>query len=230
MVYITGDTHADFSRFTISTAKKIKKGDTLIVCGDFGFVWNGSNSENSVLKKMNKLPFTVAFIDGKHENFDLLSAYPTVEWNGGKAHQIRDKVLHLQRGELFTIENERYFVFGGGESTDHDMREKSVSWWEEEMPSADEMLYGIEQLNRAGNEVDYILTHEPSGKSSGYLSSNRKRLGGLQVYFNRMEREVSFKKWFFGSLHVDKTISSRHRAVFHDIIPVRKIEPKHFKK
>ena len=45
MVYITGDTHGDYSRFTSSAARRLKKGDTLIVCGDFGFVWDGSEKE-----------------------------------------------------------------------------------------------------------------------------------------------------------------------------------------
>lgn len=40
MVYITGDTHGDLSFFRNPKLKKLKKGDTLIICGDFGFIWN----------------------------------------------------------------------------------------------------------------------------------------------------------------------------------------------
>ena len=38
MIYITGDIHGDLSRFKDKRIKKLKKGDTLIVCGDFGFM------------------------------------------------------------------------------------------------------------------------------------------------------------------------------------------------
>ena len=37
VIYVTGDMHGDFSRFKDSPLKKLKAGDTLLVCGDFGF-------------------------------------------------------------------------------------------------------------------------------------------------------------------------------------------------
>ena len=46
MIYVTGDMHADFARFSNKKLKKLKKGDYLIVCGDFGFLWNESKKEN----------------------------------------------------------------------------------------------------------------------------------------------------------------------------------------
>ena len=50
MIYFTGDTHGDLSRFKSSAAKKLKKGDYLMVCGDFGFIWNGSAEEYKNIK------------------------------------------------------------------------------------------------------------------------------------------------------------------------------------
>ena len=38
-------------------------------------------------------------------------------------------------------------------------RVNHVSWWEEEMPSANEMERGMENLNKVDNTVDYIITH-----------------------------------------------------------------------
>ena len=46
MVYITGDMHGDLSRFKNPIFKKLKAGDVLIVCGDFGFIWDGSRQES----------------------------------------------------------------------------------------------------------------------------------------------------------------------------------------
>lgn len=51
MIYFTGDLHGDYDRFKSKELKKLKKGDTLIVCGDFGFLWDGSKKEQSILKK-----------------------------------------------------------------------------------------------------------------------------------------------------------------------------------
>lgn len=42
MIYITGDTHADFSRFEIDKfpiQTEMTKYDYVIICGDFGGVW-----------------------------------------------------------------------------------------------------------------------------------------------------------------------------------------------
>ena len=53
MLYVTGDTHGDYERFTSSALKKLKKGDTLFICGDFGFIWDGSKNEEKLLKKIS---------------------------------------------------------------------------------------------------------------------------------------------------------------------------------
>ena len=59
MIYFTGDMHGDFSRFKDVKKARVKKGDTLIVCGDFGFLWEGGKKEEAVLQKIGKLPYTV---------------------------------------------------------------------------------------------------------------------------------------------------------------------------
>lgn len=54
MIYFTGDLHGDYDRFKSKELKKLKKGDTLIVCGDFGFLWDGSK-KNSRFSKNRKI-------------------------------------------------------------------------------------------------------------------------------------------------------------------------------
>lgn len=220
MVYITGDTHGDFTRFKTPAAHRIRKGDTLIVLGDFGFLWNGGKKEQQIIKKLGKLRYNVLFLDGPHENYDLLREYPVSDWNGGKVQVIEGNLIHLLRGEIYTIENETYFAFGGGESPDHDLRTDSKTCWDEEMPSAEQMMDGRRHLEEHGNKVDFILTHTPSGKAGGYMSNKIVHLNGLHVYFNRIEDTVSYIRWFFGSLHMDKPMSKRHLAVFRSIIPI----------
>ena len=219
MVYITGDTHGDFSRFTSPAARRLKKGDCLIVCGDFGFLWDGGKREAATLKKIARLPYTVLFLDGRHENYDLLGEYPAVEWNGGKVQVIEEGLMHLMRGEIYTIEHETYFAFGGGESPDPGLRSDAKTWWEEESPTAGEMLAARRRLQEAGNKVDYILTHEPSGKARGYMSGRGEALNGVNVFLNTLEDTVEYRRWFFGCLHLDKPMSKRHLAVFRDIVP-----------
>ena len=44
--------------------------------GDFGFVWDGSKEEQKKLDWLRKRPYTLLFLDGSHENYDLLAQYP----------------------------------------------------------------------------------------------------------------------------------------------------------
>ena len=224
MVYVTGDLHGEYARFSAPAMRRLKKGDTLIVCGDFGFLWRGDKKEESVLKKIGGLRYQVLFVEGCHDNYDLLREYPETEWNGGRVREISGGLKQLMRGELFQIEGHSYFTFGGGESTEHDIRTASRTWWEEEMPSPKEMRHGLETLLAAEKRVDYIITHEPSGKCQGFLGAGQRRLDGMNIYLNQLEENVEFKRWFFGSLHLDKPLSKRHLAVFQRVVPVEEEE------
>ena len=101
MIYLTGDTHGELDRFDAPGMRKLKSGDTLIVCGDFGFIWNGGAAEEKVLKKLGKKKYQILFLDGAHENYDLLEQYPISEWHGGKVRQISGNLLHLLRKKYY---------------------------------------------------------------------------------------------------------------------------------
>lgn len=110
MIYITGDCHNNFERFNTRNfpeQKEMTKDDYVIICGDFGGVWNKdgeSKMETSALDWLDGKAFTTLFVDGNHENFDRLYAYPVEMWHGGKAHKIRPSVIHLMRGQIFELE------------------------------------------------------------------------------------------------------------------------------
>ncbi|MBQ4627416.1 MAG: hypothetical protein IJB45_09230 [Clostridia bacterium] len=103
MVYVTGDMHGDVARFDSPTLKRLKKGDTLIVCGDFGFVWDNSKIEQKILKKLGNKKYNICFVDGTHENFELLNSYPVSMCKGGKVHHIGGNLYHIMRGKIFKI-------------------------------------------------------------------------------------------------------------------------------
>ncbi len=232
MIYITGDMHGDISRFDDRALKKLKKKDTLFVCGDFGFVWDGDAQEKKLLEKLGKKKYTIAFLDGRHENYDLLDRYPVSEWNGGRVQVISGNLIHLLRGEIYKVEGKTFFTFGGGESPDHDIRAGAGTFWEAETPTPAQLQNAADNLTLHENHVDYILTHEPSGKANGFFSVD-KPSNGVNLLLNRFEETVSFTRWYFGCLHLDRSMSTRHRAVFSEVIPVEELwkvrKGKHFK-
>ena len=100
MIYITGDTHGDIEIFNERRLGHLKKGDTLIVTGDFGFIWDNSKKEIKNLKKLEKKKFDILFVEGAHENFELLKGYEEVPLHGGTAKKPRRAVLHRGQDHL----------------------------------------------------------------------------------------------------------------------------------
>lgn len=221
MIYITGDTHGEMERFHDPALRKLKKDDTLIICGDFGFLWDGGPEEEKNLKKLGKKKYGILFLDGTHENFDLLKKYPLEEWNGGKVQHICGGLYHLMRGQIYTLEGHKIFTLGGGESLEKFMRIAAKKWWACELPSQLEMQEGWNNLQAAGMEVDYIVTHEPPPKAdftpAGLKSENHNQ---LEAFLEQIMKHVKYKKWFFGAQHIDRKITYKNYAVFSNVIPV----------
>ena len=125
MIFVTGDCHGDFQKFSVAAfpeQKGMTKNDIVIICGDFGGVWNSDgmdSSEKYWLNWLDEKPFTTVFVDGNHENFDRLnSEFEVVDFHGGRTHKIRDSVYHLMRGEIFEFQGKRFLAFGGARSHD----------------------------------------------------------------------------------------------------------------
>ncbi len=221
MIYVTGDTHGDYSRFRDPAVKKLRRGDTLIICGDFGFFWDGSRKEKSIIKKIIGKGYTVAFLDGCHENFDILESFPITEWNGGKARVIDKKLVHLMRGQVYTIEGKKIFTFGGGHSQDFDFRRSSDNWWKREKPSHEEIIEAIDNLKRHDNTVDYVITHEPPVSLKDCLNVDVLQRLEVHALFEDIIKTCSYQKWFFGKCHIDKHIPIKFFAVFNNVIPLK---------
>lgn len=219
MIYLTGDTHGGMERFQSKEAKQLKKGDTLIICGDFGFIWDGSKGEEKHLKWLGKRRYTIAFVEGTHDNLDRLAAYPEEEWNGGKIHRISGNLIHLMRGECYRVEGKTIFAFGGGESPDIELRREGERWWPQEMPTQEEIAHGEESLAQLGNRVDLIVTHECSGRLYRFLNPQGERSNLLGAFFDRVSESCEYRLWAFGSCHLDKRIPPKTRALFQEIVP-----------
>lgn len=217
MIYITGDTHADFSRFKNPMLRKLKKNDALIICGDFGFIWDGSPKEQKLLKKIGKLPYNVLFVEGTHENYDLLEQYEVSEWCGGKTRLISGRLRQLMRGQFYEIAEKTVFAFGGGQTDDIYELTEGSNWWQREIPSDEELAEGLENLEKAENKVDFIVTYEPPSRMQEFLTGGGEP-NHINTYLNEIYDKADFKGWFFGKLHLNKLIPPKYYAVYDGII------------
>lgn len=234
MIYITGDTHGNFNRFSqryFPQQMRLGRGDYMIVCGDFG-IWDETPESSRDLDLLDSRPFTTLFIDGNHENFDLLGRFPQEEWNGGKVHRVRENILHLMRGQVFTLDKTSFFTMGGASSHDiwdgilepdapdfesryrqmrrnHAMfRVNHLTWWTEEMPSDEEYAEALANLEKVGWRVDCILTHccptSIAAKLNAHYESDR-----LTNFLEDVLRRCNFDYWFFGHYHDNRIVDER---------------------
>lgn len=245
-VYVTGDCHGGFQRFTpeeFPQQKKMGREDCMIVAGDFGGIWAGERVDGHRLDWLENRPFTTLFVDGNHENFNLLNAYSEKVWHGGRVHEVRPHVLHLMRGQIFEIGGLTWFTMGGASS--HDIQDGILdpavpdferrywtlrrmgarfrvlghSWWPEEMPSEAEYAEAKDNLERAGWCVDCILTHcAPSGIlpqiDLGY------RPDPLTDFLETVRQRCRFSAWFLGHYHTNHVIDGRYFLQWEQISKV----------
>lgn len=245
MLYVTGDCHARYDKLTqrrFPIQKEMDKDDYVLICGDFGY-WDESASQEYVLNELTNRSFTTLFVDGNHENFDLLnSKYPVEEWHGGKVHKLRDSVIHLMRGQVYLIDGKKIFTFGGARSHDisdgiiemeGDWRKKCreldkngaayrvnhLEWWKEEMPSLAEMEEGRKNLKAVNNEVDYIFTH--CGPISSVIEAGlnfSNATDELTKYLEEIKNKTVYREWYFGHYHYDLRINSKETILYYDML------------
>lgn len=223
-VFITGDKHGSFMPISgLVEHNEITEDDVLIIAGDAGYVW-----DDNYIYRVNTLaqtfPGTIAFIDGNHENHDILNGLPEVQWNGGKAHLVGERVYHLMRGELYTINRKTFFTFGGARSNDKDRRVEGESWWKGEDPTVEEFDYGREKLMDNLDKIDYVITHETPEFARQFISRTKVIEPDYHLpklfdnWYELISEGKRFKKWYFGHMHVDQVITPKLRALYNNIL------------
>lgn len=202
--------------------KELTKSDYMIVCGDFGLIWDNSKQEKYWRDWLTDKNFTTLFVDGNHENFELLNQYPVEIWNGGKVHKITNSIIHLMRGQVFTIEGKKFFTFGGANSHDKERRTEHISWWKEEFPSYTEMNEGMDNIEDNDWKVDYIITHDCPSDILYVMDAEPRiyKCDHLNNYFNSIKHMVEYKHWYFGHYHYREQIDEEHTVLYRKIIQI----------
>ena len=164
-------------------------------------------------------PWTTLFVCGNHDNHDLLDKYPVEMWHGGKVHKINDSIIHLMRGQVYEIDGKKIFTFGGAQSHDMWCRKEGVSWWAREMPSDEEYEEGFHNLEKVGNEVDYVITHCAPDKVQDNIGFAYRHYqhDKLTNYLETVRKTIKFKAWYFGHYHTDDDLGKFH-VLYDDII------------
>lgn len=224
MIYVTGDTHGMAARLSPEalpfTADWTKR-DYLIVCGDFGYLYNGTGREELFLRELSFRPYYILFVDGNRDNPTLLARYPETRWHGGRVRRLRRNVIYLMRGQVYELGGRRIFTMGGGYSIDRARRVEGNSWWLQEMPSAEEYDEARRNLRAADMRVDTIISHAAPTYAMESISGDYEGERELNDFLDWVRREVRYQNWYFGHLHIDAMLDGNLYAMF---LSVRQME------
>ena len=239
-IFIAGDLHGgyheDIQKLSLEKwpeQKQLSKEDYLIQCGDFGYIWYHEKhpkykKDQQELKKLSEKNYTILFVDGNHENHDMLETFPLIPMFGSYVQEVYKGIYRLLRGHIYTINNKTFFIMGGAKSNDNQKegnysgigRNKKLKlqkvWWEDEIPSKEEFELGMINLSKYNYKVDYIVTHTcPKSvildlyNKTGQINLDRL-MDPVSIYLENVANLIKFKEWHFGHHHQDQYIKNNY--------------------
>jgi len=199
----------------------LTKDDTMIILGDCGsLTWDLSKETLHNRQWLASRNFTTAFVDGNHDNHTMLDQLPTIKKWGGTVGVIdtpSGHIYHLKRGEVYSIDEKRILTVGGATSRDKEFRMPERTWWEREILSVKEEHKVMDVVSK-NNKFDYVLTHTAplfvEHKLYKHLSAV---VCPVARFFTHLDKQISYKQWFFGHHHLDEQISPKHTCLWHTI-------------
>ena len=220
MIFITGDTHGDidYKKLLILKEKNLSYDDYLIICGDAGICWSPFDFAR-FLRLYNDIDCTIIFVDGNHENFDMLNMCDLVEYKGALMHQIDEHIFHVLRGEIMTLEGKTFFCLGGAVSIDKMYRTPHLSWWPEEEITYHDVDNAIANLAKVDNKVDYVITHCCDTKTVLKAFGFKRDVCTDQLMF--IYKVVDYKHWFFGHYHFNRKIDEKKTCLYQEIVELK---------
>lgn len=235
-IFICGDTHGTLDTGKLESLRmtqKLDDGDYLIICGDCGVVWS-KEYVNKYIGYYERMKCNILFIDGNHENFDLLNEYKVEMWNGGKIHRISDKIIHLMRGQVFNILGITFFTLGGADSSDKEYRTEHKTWWEDERITFNDIEEAKKNLEKVNYKVDYVITHTPSttilnelvslltqcGEAVPYYLENKVKATNSSDMLDKLTGKIKYKKWFCGHIHIDERLKNT-QILYNNVIELK---------
>ncbi len=210
MIYITGDTHRNFSRIY-----KLEK-DTdnmLIVLGDVGINYYLNEEDKNYKEYLKKFNLKLFCVRGNHEERpDNISTYKEVEMFGGEVfiEEEYPNLIFAKDGETYNIDGKKILVIGGAYSVDKQYRLlHGYKWFKGEQLTKKEMDTILEKVK--GKHFDIVLTHtcpykyEPREVFMQGLDQSKVDKS-MEHFLDEIEENISYDKWYCGHYHTEKQV------------------------
>ncbi|MBR3741713.1 MAG: metallophosphoesterase [Clostridia bacterium] len=226
MIYITGDTHRDFShihQFCKEHDTKAWK-DVMIILGDAGINYFGDHRDEEFKQYLSKIPIAFFCIHGNHEMRPWHIKNTTLlEYQGDLVYTdpVCGNVCYAIDGNVYDFAGHRCLVIGGAYSVDKYYRLQSgYRWFSDEQPTKDIKQSVMEAID-CDKSIDVVLSHTCpykyipremflSGVDQSTVDDSTER------FLDTVEETANYQKWYCGHWHTEKTID-RMRFMFRDI-------------
>ena len=225
-IYLTGDTHIPIDIQKLGTKqfpeqKMMTRNDYVVILGDFGLYWHEDKEYYWWRRWLKDKKFTILWIDGNHENHEWIDSMKVSEWNGGKVHQTEENIIHLMRGQIYTIDGKTFFTFGGASSYDKEQRREGISWWAREEASYAEQTEGLKNLEAHNWKIDYILTHTcPKTLIPSMFKAKIYENNPTENYLDYIAENAQYNRWYFGHWHQSKD-NGKFTVLYNTIEKIR---------
>ena len=210
MIYITGDTHRDFTR--LHKLKETEE-DMLIVLGDAGINYYLSEEDTKYKEYLNNFKIKLFCVRGNHEERpENINTYKEVDMFGGKVYieENYPNLIFAKDGEVYNIDGKSVLVIGGAYSVDKEYRLMyGHGWFKDEQLSKEEMNNILDKVK--DKHFDVVLTHtcpykyEP--KETFKLKLDQSKIDkSMEHFLDKIEESISYNKWYCGHYHIEKQI------------------------
>lgn len=226
MIYITGDTHGDFSRyFYFASRFTPNSGDVMIVLGDAGLNYYGGRADGDRKKFVSEFPFVTFCIHGNHEmRPGNIASYRTKTFCRGTVWYEEEypNLLFAKDGEIYRLGGRSCLVIGGAYSMDKEARlAHGQKWFADEQPSAAIKAEVEEKLAACGYRVDVVLSHTCPLKyqpAEAFLpgADQSKADKSTEGWLDEIENKLDYQKWYCGHYHISKKVG-KLQFMFEDI-------------
>ena len=222
MWYLTGDLHGEIPPFF---PRPTAEDDKVIVLGDNGanFYWNGSKVDKAFKEQLNEFGYQWYMIKGNHDKRPETLEDIKIEYdenvNGIVYYQEQyPNIKYFQMYNDYTIDKKRILIMGGAYSIDKNYRiENNWPWFADEQMSEQEMEVCFEKYNE--EKFDYILTHTcPFSFIPDEFGYNPRFDYGMEEFFDKMEKSISYDWWYFGHFHKDMDIKNHKATLLYEAV------------
>lgn len=214
MIFITGDTHSDFSRFDDFCAEYwTTQEDIMIILGDVGLNYFGDERDLVKKQEVSRYPITFFCIHGNHEQRPAtISTYKTRKFCGGEVWYEEEfpSILFAKDGEIYDFGGTRCLVIGGAYSVDKPFRlAHGWHWFEDEQPDEETKRRVEARLAMCDWCVDAVLSHTCPLKAEPvevFLEGIDQSCvdKSTEQWLDTIEERLEYRNWYCGHYHTSR--------------------------